>query len=91
MQTIYADSWSDFSRDLFHIDLCVMKLRWARPIFHGPVFFFLKDYLMDEDHTRVTVTFDLKINVGYDDLYLTVQWFCFIFWRVFDDETNTLG
>ena len=37
------------------------------------VFFFLKDYLMDEDHTRVTVTFDLKINVGYDDPYLTVQ------------------
>ena len=28
--------------------------------------------------------FDLKINVGHCDLYFMVQWFCLIYWRLFD-------
>ena len=36
-------------------------------------------------------TFDLKINVGYCDLYSLVQWFFLISWRLFDVWTFLFG
>ena len=36
-------------------------------------------------------TVDLKINVGHCDLYFMVQWFCLIFWRLFDVWTSYFG
>ena len=36
-------------------------------------------------------TFDLKINVGHCDLYFMVQWFCLIFWRLFDVLRSYFG
>ena len=35
--------------------------------------------------------FDLKINVGHYALYFMVQWFCLIFWRLFDVCTSYFG
>ena len=54
---------------------------------------YLEDYLMYEHHTlglwvSITPTFNLKINVGYCDLYFMVQWFCLISWRLFDIWTS---
>ena len=35
--------------------------------------------------------FYLKINVGHYDLYFIVQWFCHIYWRLFDVCTSYFG
>ena len=35
--------------------------------------------------------FDLKINIGHYDLYVMVQWFCLISWRLFDVRTSYFG
>ena len=72
------------------------KCRSLWPTFHGPLILslsyvvYLEDYLMYEHHTfglwvSMTLTFDLKINVGHCDIYFMVQWFCLIFPRLFDE------
>ena len=43
---------------------------------------YLEDNLMDECHTLgywVSVTFNVKLNVGHGDLYLMIQWFCRVY------------
>ena len=37
--------------------------------------------------SQYDLTFDLRIKMGHCDLYFMVQWFCLIFWRLFDIET----
>ena len=41
--------------------------------------------------SRHDTIFDLKINVGWCDLYFMVQWFCLISWRLFDIWTPYFG
>ena len=57
---------------------------------------YLEDYLIYQHHTLglwVNMTWCLtsKINVGHCDLYFMVQWFCLIFWRLFDIWTPYFG
>ena len=56
---------------------------------------YFEDCLIYEHHNFglwVSMTkFDLKINVGHGDLYFMVQWFCLIFWRLFDVWTPLFG
>ena len=54
---------------------------------------YLEDFLIYEHHTSglwvsMTRHFDLKIKVGHCDLYLMVQWFSLISWRLFDIWTS---
>ena len=67
------------------------KLRSLWPIFHSSVI--LPYILMTTCIWCVNMTvwvqfdrkFDLKIKVDHFDLHFTVQWFCPISWRLFDD------
>ena len=55
---------------------------------------YLEDYLMYVHHTLglwISITWDLKINVGHCDLYFIVQWFCLVSWRLFDIWTSLFG
>ena len=65
------------------------RLLW--PIFHGPVIlpYILKTiWYMVGIINQYDLMFDLKINVDHYDLYFMVQWFCLIFWRLFDLWTS---
>ena len=59
------------------------------PIFHGPVILL---YILKTIWYMNTIfwyyEYDLKINVGYYDLYFMVQWLCLISWRLFDVWTS---
>ena len=73
----------------FHLKLNVNH--W--PIFHGPVIllFILKNIWWTAYFgimSRYDPAFDLKINVGHCDLYLMVQWFCLLTWRIVDVWTS---
>ena len=54
----------------------------------------LEDYWIDQPTSNFWImsqcdpAFDLKINVCHSDLYFTVKWFFFIFWRLFDGWTS---
>ena len=65
------------------------KCRSLWPIFHGPV---ILPYILNtvwcmniilQDYESLWPMFDLKINVGHCDLYIVVQWFCLISWKLF--------
>ena len=64
------------------------------PIFHGPMilpYIFKTVWCLNilfGIMSQYDWTFDLKINVGHWDLYFMVQWFCLIFWRLFDVWTS---
>ena len=62
--------------------------------FHGPVIFPYM-YILNSiwwmnvillEMGQCNMAFDLKINLGQNDLYFTVQWFffyCFLLWKTF--------
>ena len=73
------------------------KCRSLWPIFYGSV---ISPYIFEtvwcmtiilRDYESVWRDVDLKINVGHCDLYFMVQWFCLIFWRLFDIWTSYFG
>ena len=74
---LLCNSWSDISQP-YDIDLCVMRLRSAWPLFRGPVIFlyilktiwYMKVKLWDNE--SCDTTFDYKINVGNSGLYFKV-------------------
>ena len=54
---------------------------------------YLEDYLLDEHHTLglwVGITFNFIINVGHSDLYVMVQWFCPLSWRLMLQDNITV-
>ena len=95
METIY-DSWSDMAKPCV-MDLWFMKWRSAWPIFHSPVIlpYILKTFWCMKSLVGITSQydqiFDLMINVGLCDVYFMVQWFCIIFWKLFDVWTSYCG
>ena len=40
--------------------------------------------------SQCNTTFDLKINLGHSDLYLTVQWFLFFYFLLCPEKKNIL-
>ena len=74
------------------------KYRSLWPIFYGPVIW---PYLMNiiccmkkslfGIMNQYDSTFDLKVDVGYCDLYFMVQWFYITSWRQFDVWTLYFG
>ena len=69
----HSDSKFDFKLNVGHSDLYLMILPCI-----------LKSIWCINILNQYDPKFDLKIKLGHIDLYLTVQWFCFISWRVFD-------
>ena len=73
------------------------KSRSLWPIFNGSVILphILKGIwcinIITWANESVWLDVDLKIKMGHCDLYFMVQWFCLIFWRLFDIETWYLG
>ena len=80
----YLELWISMTR---HLTQNKCRLLW--PIFHGPV---VVPYTLQTISCMNIIIgimnqydppHDFKINVGHQDLYFTVQWFCLIFWRLF--------
>ena len=69
------------------------KCRSLWPTFHGPVIlpYMSKTVWCMRIMSQYDQIFDLKINVGHCDLYFMVQWFCLIFWGLFDIWTWYFG
>ena len=74
------------------------KCRSLWPIFYGPVIWpYLMNIIWCMKKSLFGIinqfysTFDLKVDVGYCDLYFMVQWFCIISWRQFDVWTLYFG
>ena len=84
-ESIWPDAWPQ------------NKCRVLWPIFHGPVNLCLSWRLFDvctwsfRIMTQYDLTFDLKVNVGYCDLYFMVQWLCLIPWWLFRVWTSLFG
>ena len=74
------------------------KYRSLWPILHGPV---ILSYVLKTifdistpyfwSMSQYDPMFDLKTFVGHCDLYFKVQWFCFIFWKLFSGWTSYFG
>ena len=98
MQTIYEDNWSHITiYRPYDIDLCIMRSRWAWPMFTVQSFCFISWRLFDGRTSyfgiisQWAIIFDLEINVGHIYLYFMVQWFCLISWRLFDVWMSYFG
>ena len=84
-ESVWPDVWSQ------------NKCRSLWPIVHGPVIlpYILKTVwcmnILLRNSESVWPDIWLKINVGHCDQYFMVQWFCFIFWRLFDVWTSYFG
>ena len=73
------------------------KCRSLWPIFHGPVILpcLLKTVWYMNPYfgimSQYDPMFDLKIFVAHCDLYVMVQWFCLISWKLFSGWTSYFG
>ena len=71
-------SWSEGQHDLYFTVQCILKTIWWMNIIIW-------------DYESVWPKVWPQINVGHCDLYIMVQWFCLISWRLFDVLTLLFG
>ena len=69
LMTLTYVSWSEGQHDLYFTIKCCLIDWWTS------YFGIMHQY---------DITFNFKLNVGFSDLYFTVQCFCLISWRVLD-------